>query len=121
MQVPKIVVKHSRIEINNYDIGDAPQLEYFFSVWDPMYHRSYPKGMEYDNEKRQLRLPRGIDVSYISNIFMVEPYIDTSYDSYINTQPIPIKYLAKDERQIKILKFILAQNEYKYTEMKSQL
>ena len=37
MQVPKIVIKHSRIEINNYDIGDAPQLEYFFSVWDPMY------------------------------------------------------------------------------------
>ena len=121
MQVPKIVVKHSRIEINNYDIGDAPQLEYFFSVWDPMYHRSYPKGMEYDNEKRQLRLPRGIDVSYVSNIFMVEPYMDITYDPFINTQPIPIKYLAKDERQIKILKFILGQNEYKYTEMKSQL
>ena len=117
----KIVLKHSRIEINNYDIGDAPQLEYFFSVWDPMYHKSFPKGIEYNEEIKQLRLPRGIDVSYISNMFMIEPYLDTNCDPYINTQPIPIKYLAKDERQIKILKFILGQDEYRYTQPKSQL
>ena len=118
----KIVLKHSRIEINNYGIGDAPQLEYFFSVWDPMYHRSIPKAIEYNEERRQLRLPRGIDVSYINNLFMVtSPYMDPECDPYIDTQPIPIKYLAKDERQIKILKFILGYDEYEYTKYRSQL
>ena len=28
MQQPKILVKHTRIEINNYEIGDCPKLEY---------------------------------------------------------------------------------------------
>ena len=28
---PKILVKHSRIEINNYELGDCPKLEYIFS------------------------------------------------------------------------------------------
>ena len=45
---PKILVKHSRIEINNYELGDCPKLEYIFSVWDPVTHQSYPKGIEYD-------------------------------------------------------------------------
>ena len=26
-KAPKILIKHSRIEINDYDIGDAPRLE----------------------------------------------------------------------------------------------
>lgn len=117
----KIVLKHSHIEINNYDMGDCPQLEYIFSIWDPIYHASFPKGIEYIEEKRQLRLPRGIDISYIKNMFMVEPVVDKNCDPYIMTDPIPIKYLAKDERQIEILKFILGQDNYRYTLSKSQL
>lgn len=117
----KIVLKHSHIEINNYDMGDCPQLEYIFSIWDPIYHASFPKGIEYIEEKRQLRLPRGIDISYIRNMFMVEPIVDKNCDPYIMTNPIRIKYLAKDERQIEIIKFILGQDNYKYTLSKSQL
>jgi hypothetical protein len=59
----KIVLKHSHIEINNYELGDCPRLEYIFSVWDPLYHTSFSKGMEYIEELKQLRLPRGIDIS----------------------------------------------------------
>lgn len=50
----KIVIKHSRIEINNYELGDCPKLEYIFSVWDPNYHASFPKGIEYIEEKNSL-------------------------------------------------------------------
>ena len=46
----KIVLKHTRIEINNYDLGDSPKLEYFFSIYDPLYHTTYYKGMEYIEE-----------------------------------------------------------------------
>ena len=117
----KIVLKHSHIEINNYEIGDCPNIEYIFSVWDPLRHTSFPKGIEYNNDTKQLRLPRGIDISYIKNMFMDEPYVDKNPDPYVMIDPIPIKYLTKDERQAEILKFILGKEKYAYTLSKSQL
>ena len=117
----KIVLRHSRIEINNYEIGDCPTLEYIFSVWDPVYHKSFPKGIEYNEETKQLRLPRGIDISYVKDLFMCEPKVIKTPDEYVMTGPIQIRYLAKDERQLEILKFILGQDKYRYTLSKSQL
>ena len=117
----KIVLKHSRIEINNYDLGDCPKLEYIFSVWNPIYHASFPLGIEYLPEERQLRLPRGLDVRYIANLFDTEPVVDKKCDPFVNREPIPIKYLARDERQLEILKFVLGKDQYAYTLAKSQL
>lgn len=121
MYANKIVLRHSCIEINNYDLGDCPSLEYTFSVYDPMYHKSFPMGIEYIKNKNQLKLPRGIDVDYIKNIFMDEPYVNKISDPFIMTDPIPIKYLPKDKRQLEIIKFILGQDNYRYTLSKSQL
>lgn len=121
MRLDKIVLKHSHIEINNYDIGDCPNLEYIFSVWDPSKHRSFPKGIEYDEENKILSLPRGIDISYLKNMFMCEPVVDKTPDPYVMTDPIPIRYLTKDDRQLEILKFILGRDQYRYTIAKSQL
>ena len=118
---PKILVKHSRIEINNYELGDCPKLEYIFSVWDPVTHQSYPKGIEYDEEKRKLIVPRGMDISWLENHFGVEATIDRTPDSFTDGGQIPIKYLAKDERQLEILKFLLGREKYQYTKTKSQL
>mgnify|MGYP002862583223 CR=1 FL=1 len=117
----KIVIKHSRIEINDYDLGDCPNLEYIFSVWDPVYHAAFPKAIEYDEEKRQLRLPRGIDIGYLKDLFFCEPTVSKVPDPYVITDPIKVKYLPKDQRQLEILKFILGQEQYKYTSTKSQL
>ena len=117
----KIVVKHSRIEINNYTLGDCPRLEYIFSVYDPIRHSSFIKAMEYDQKSKKLIIPRGLDVDYIAKLFFAEPKVDYDADEYINTAPIPIKYLARDERQIEMIKFILGKDKYKYTKTKSQL
>lgn len=117
----KIILKHTRIEINDYEMGDAPRLEYLFSIWNPVYHQSFFKGIEYDPESKKLFLPRGMDINYLKNTFMCEPIVDKQCDEYINSQPIPIKYLAKDERQLEILKFILGEDKYFYTKSKSQL
>ena len=117
----KIVLKHSRIEINNYDIGDAPRIEYMFSVWDQIYHANFPKCIEYDQNNRKLILPRGISIEMLKSIFYEEPIVDTKCDPYVNSEPIPIKYLTKDDRQMEILKFILGEDNYKYTRTKSQL
>lgn len=117
----KIVLKHSRIEINNYEFGDAPRLEYLFSVWNPTYHQSFLKAIEYDEENKKLIIPRGFDINYLKNTFMCEPVVDKTCDLYINSDPMPIKYLTKDERQLEILKFILGEDKYFYTKSKSQL
>ena len=117
----KIILKHSRIEINNYEMGDAPRLEYLFSVWSPTYHQSFLKAIEYDEENKKLIIPRGFDINYLKNTFMCEPVVDKNCDEYIDSDPIPIKYLPKDSRQSEILKFILGQDKYYYTKSKSQL
>ena len=118
---PKILIKHSRIEINNYELGDCPKLEYIFSIWDPVYFQSFYKGIEYDEDKKQLRIPRGIDINYIKNLFACEPEVDRNPDPYVNTEPLPIKYLSKDDRQYEILQFILGVGKHKYTATKSQI
>lgn len=117
----KIVLKHTRIEINNYEMGDAPRLEYLFSVWNPTYHQSFFKALEYNEEKKQLILPRGFYIEYLKNLFACEAYVDKECDPYVDLEPMPIKYLTKDERQLEILKFILGMDKYKYTKSKSQL
>lgn len=117
----KIVLKHSRIEINNYEMGDAPRLEYLFSVWNPTYHQSFLKAIEYDEENKKLIIPRGFDINYLRNTFMCEPIVDKKCDPYTNSDPLLIKYLPKDDRQLEILKFILGEGKYFYTKSKSQL
>ena len=34
----KIVLRHSSIIINNYELGDSPRLESFFMVYDRITH-----------------------------------------------------------------------------------
>ena len=117
----KIVLKHSRIEINNYDIGDAPRIEWLFSVWNQIYHTNFPKCIDYDKDKKILFLPRGMNIETLKDTFMAEPHVDTRCDPYVNSDPIPIKYLTKDDRQMNILSFILGEGQYAYTRTKSQL
>ena len=42
----KMVVKHTRVELHDYYLGDIPKLEENFLVWDDMAHCSFPKGMK---------------------------------------------------------------------------
>ena len=119
--IPKIVLKHSRIEINNYELGDFPRLEYLYSVFDPIYHQSFPKGIEYNQDTKKLILPRGMDINMLKNGFMYEPFVDKKCDEFVNGDPLPIKYLTKDARQLEILKFILGEEKYFYTKSKSQI
>lgn len=119
--LPKIVLKHTRIEINNYYPGDCPNLEYMFTLDDRVSRKQYIKAIELDAENHKLIVPRGLDISYLTNMFMCTPYIDYECDPYVNAEPTPIKYLTRDERQMEILKFILGKDKYAYTAKKSQL
>ena len=118
----KIILKHSRIEINNYDLGDAPRIEYLFSIFNKINFQREPMAIEYDPNKRILYLPRGMNIDLLTSSFYADPVLDKECDPYIdNPTPIPIKYLAKDERQMEILKFLLGVDKYAYTQNRSQL
>ena len=67
----KIIVNKTRIIITDYNIGDSEKLENNFLIFDKTYHTFFPKGMEYDEEKRWLYLPRGIDIIYLENILLI--------------------------------------------------
>ena len=118
----KIVVKHTRIEINNYELGDCPKLEYFFTIYDPLRHVSYLKGLEYDDENKKLILPRGLDISWLENVLLGEATLDSKYDEFdYVSEPIMIKYTPRDEEQKEAIRFILGKAEYNSNTRKSQL
>lgn len=118
----KIIVKHSRIEINDYEIGDCPKLEYFFTMYDPITHSYYYKGLNYNKEKKLLILPRGLDIGWLEYALDTNATLDTKYDEFeYLSDPIMIKKTPRDEEQKEALRFILGKGEYHSNGSKSQL
>lgn len=117
----KIVVYRTHIEINNYDMGDSPAVEKRFSIWDPLYHTRFPKGMIYDKERRILMLPRGIDIGFLERVFMAEPYVDQSCDPVGDIGPIMLKYKPRDDVQKEAIKFMLSMDQYHRNETSTMM
>ena len=69
MQESKIILRQTSIIINNYELGDSYKLENYFTLYDTITHSCYLKAAEYNENKKQLILPRGIDVPMLENIF----------------------------------------------------
>lgn len=75
MSLNKIEIFRTHIEIHDYNLGDSPKLERTFSIYDPVYHKSFQFGIVYEEETKTLMLPRGIDVYWLENIFKVASYV----------------------------------------------
>lgn len=109
----KIIVKQTHIEINNYEFGDSPKIEHTFSIYDRTYHASFVKGIIYREDIKTLYLPRGIDITWLENIFFEQAYYDYSYDDYDDmTNPLMLKYLPRDDIQKKAIAFMIGEREY---------
>lgn len=119
--MPKIVLKHSRIEILNYEIGDAPKLEEYFSFYDAVKHSLCFMGIEYNTDTKTLFLPRGMDIEFLKSTFLSEPVVIYDCDPYMDSDPIPIKSVPRDDKQIDVLKFILGIEPFDRNKTKSQL
>lgn len=118
----KIIVKHSRIEVNNYELGDCPKLEYFFTIYDPVTHSYYMKGLDYDQNRKVLILPRGLDISWLEFTLNGDAKVDNNYDEFeYVSEPIMIKNMPRDNEQREALRFILGKAEYHNNSAKSQL
>ena len=115
----KIVVKHSCIEINNYNMGDNSKLEYIFSIYDRLRHTRFLKAVQYNEDEKKLIIPRGVDIYYIENLFQTRAYIDSKCNEYDFIDDIKIKYLPRDDVQKETLQFMTG-NSVKYRDNKSK-
>ena len=118
----KIVVYRTHIEINDYNLGDCPSLERTFSIYDMTYHKRIPKGQIYDEERRVLMLPRGIDIGFLERLLCTEPVVSADIDPAGDIGKVQLKYKPRDEVQIEAIKFMLNMDKYSrydYTTMKS--
>lgn len=110
----KIVIYRTHIEIENYDLGDCPQLEKIFSIYDMTYHKRFPKGRIYDKEKRVLMLPRGIDIGYIERLLNTEPIVNTEIDPIGDIGEVKLKYTPRDQIQQEAIKFMINVGKYEH-------
>ena len=119
--IPKILVKRTHIEVNNYREGDSSNLERFFSVWDKAYYKFFPKARKIDKGKKILYLPRGMNIGRLESYFDVNATIDKKVDPFDRGIDIKLAFMPRDEVQKEAIRFVLGMQEYEYTKHKSQL
>lgn len=108
----KIVVRNSCIVINDYTLGDCPDLERNFKVYDPLTHTYDKFGMYYDEEFERLYIPRGLDIWKIKSYFDEKIVYKEKPNDYLYIDDIKMKVLPRDEQQKEALRFMVGVNEY---------
>lgn len=117
-----IIVKNTCIMITEYNFGDCPKLEHFFSIYEPVTHSYRFVGIYYDTNNRILYLPRGVDIWYIEQLLDAKAtVIKDNHNKYDKYNDIGVKYLPRDEDQKAALRFAVGKGEYIHTQTKSQL
>lgn len=116
----KITVKHTSIHISDYSLGQSEILEKKLSVWDPVYFKLIPIAYLYDENTKELRIPRGIDINFVEKLFNTVAEIDYTPDKY-EAMSIKVKTLPRDDIQKKSISFLIGEGEFAYTKKYSQL
>lgn len=115
----KILVRHTSTIISDYHLGDCKRLEEMLSVWEKLYYR-YKPYYTYDEEKKELRIPRGIDINFLERAFETRAELNYEHDEY-KAASFKIKTPPRDDIQRKALSFLVGENDFKYTKNHSQL
>lgn len=114
-----IIVKHSSVIIENYELGDCYQLEKMLSIYDDLYHKVKPYYF-YEEDKKELRIPRGVNIPYLESFFKVPVNVVYESDDYEKVS-YKLKTFPRNELQQKSISFLLGENEFNYTKNQSQL
>lgn len=117
----KIELYRTHILINDYNLGDCTRIENCFRVYEPITHSYKYIGMEYDEENKQLYLPRGIDVMFIENCIGENAVNIDNYYPFQKFNGVQIKYMPRDNVQLTALKFMCGQEKYQRNKYLSQL
>lgn len=116
----KVILNNTNIEIHDYHPGDCEELEKSLSVWNSSYYRWEPRGIEYDEENDIIRIPRGIDVSFLKSKLKCPIETNTDYNDYDKTN-FKLRTEPRDDIQINSIAFLTGEGKFKYTKEYSQL
>ena len=116
----KIVLNNTNINIYDYKPGDSEELEKSLSVWNSSYYRWEPRGISYDEDKKILTVPRGIDVSFLKSKLKCPIETNTDYNDYDKTK-IKLKAEPRDDVQRNSIAFLTGVGKFSYTQQYSQL
>lgn len=120
----KMIVRYSSIIIEDYNLGDCEKLEKYFTLYDKVRHKTYLFGVHYDEDRKELRLPRGLDVRFLEDILNIKANIESKANYYISNlfPETKIKFAPRDDNQIEALSFMLGTGQYsKYRYSTAQL
>ena len=117
----KITVRNTSIIINDYTLGDCPNLEEIFKIFDPITHKFQTFGMFYDENNHKLYLPAGLDLWKIRSYFGEKYFERETNHNYKMIDGLKIKYPPRDDQQREALRFCCGLNEYADNERCNQL
>ena len=117
----RIVVYRTHIKIFDYELGDCPELEKTFSIYDMNCHKRFPKCRLYDEENKIMMIPRGISIGYLERIMGITPSTDTSIDPFEDVGEVKLKYKPRDEDQIQAIQFMLSMDQYRRNQVNTML
>lgn len=115
-----IKVKHTSIVVPNYNLGDSEKLENMLSVWNDVYFRHDNVGFSYNEEKKELLLPRGLDLNYLENHFQRPLSMEYKADPSEQAS-YKLKVEPRSDIQRKSISFLLGEGDFAYTKKHSQL
>lgn len=110
---------HTRIVISEYDLGDNAIIENSLSTWDEIRYKLNPIGYNYNEETRELTIPRGFSINYISELFSRPVDIISEHD-----KPLPASFRLmvepRNDLQRKSISFLIGKDAFAYTRKYSQ-
>lgn len=115
-----IQVNHTSIIVPNYELGDNEVVEKHLSYWNKSEFTFEPMCYMYDEEKKELKIPRGVDINYLEKKFDCLSEVNYKPDDYENIS-IKLKTLPRDDVQKNAISFLIGENDFKYTKKYSQL
>lgn len=116
----KLTVRHSSMVVDNYHLGDNEKLEKRLSKWNASYYRFDPIAYSYDEEKKRLYIPRGLDIGYVEKLLGVTAEMDYTPDPY-ESMSVKIKTMPRDDIQRKSISYLIGEEDFKYTKKYSQM
>ncbi len=116
----QIKAKHTSIIVPNYTLGSNEKIERMLSVYNEVYFRWEPIGFMYNEDTRELYLPRGLDLGYIENEFHMNVSVDSKHIPF-ETSSFRLKVEPRNNIQRKSISYLLGNGEFSYTAKHSQL
>jgi hypothetical protein len=120
-----IIANFSHYVIPNYkeeDSEDLTRLEKSLSVFDNMIYSYIPIGYHYDEEKNELRIPRGYPYKDILQSFKFQRKLTTNFKPQ-EYDKIDVKLFQqpREQLQVEMMSFLCGLGKHSYTEKFSQV